>query len=89
MSEVIGRLGPDLRQLIEKSHVKVAVEGGLELKAREAHRRLNERMRLLADIEDAVRQFSTCAALRAETAKSRSTGRPFERSFSSGAYKLS
>ena len=57
MSEVIGRLGhSDLQRFIARSHLKLAVENGFDLKAREAHGRLQERMRLIADVEDALRQ---------------------------------
>jgi hypothetical protein len=57
MSEVIGRLSHhDLQQSIEKSRSGLAVEDRLLLKRREAHRRLKERMRLIDDVEDALRQ---------------------------------
>ena len=53
MSEVIGRLSHhDLQQSIEKSRV----EDRLLIKRREAHQRLKERMRLIDDVEDALRQ---------------------------------
>jgi hypothetical protein len=57
MSEVIGRLSyQDLQQSIEKPRFGLAVEDRLLLKRREADRRLKERMRLIADVEDALRQ---------------------------------
>ena len=60
MSEVIGRLSHhDLQQSIEKSRSGLAVEDRLLLKRREAHRRLKERMRLIDEVEDALRQVRT------------------------------
>ena len=57
MSEVIGRLSHhDLQQSIEKSRFGLAVEDRLLLKIREARRRMNERMRLIDEAEDALRQ---------------------------------
>ena len=57
MSEVIGRLSRhDFQHSIEKSRFGLAVEDRLLLKRREAHRRLKERMRLIDDVEDALRQ---------------------------------
>ena len=53
MSEVIGRLS---RHDFEKSHFGLAVDDRLLLKIREARRRLKERMRLIDDVEDALRQ---------------------------------
>ena len=58
MSEVIGRLSRhDLQHSIEKSRFGLAVENRLLQKRREAHRRLNERIRLIDEVEDALRQL--------------------------------
>jgi hypothetical protein len=57
MSEVIGRLNHHaLQQSIENSRFGLAVEDRLLLKRRDAHRRLKERMRLIDDVDDALRQ---------------------------------
>ena len=57
MSEVIGRLSQhDFQHSIEKSRFGLAVEDRLLLKIREARRRQKERMRLIDDVEDALRQ---------------------------------
>jgi hypothetical protein len=57
MSEVIGRLRRhDFQHSIDKSRFGPAVEDRLLLKRRDAHRRLKERMRLIDDVEDALRQ---------------------------------
>jgi hypothetical protein len=57
MSEVIGRLSlSNLHLPVDKSRFGGGIETRLELKRREAHRRITERMRLIADIEDALRQ---------------------------------
>ena len=58
MSEVIGRLSRhDFQHSIEKSRFGLAVEDRLLLKIREARRREKERMRLINDVEDALRQL--------------------------------
>jgi hypothetical protein len=57
MSEVIGRLSRhDFQHSIEKSRFGLAVEDRLLLKIREARRRQKERMRLIDDVEGALRQ---------------------------------
>jgi hypothetical protein len=57
MSELVGRLNhPDLQRSLEKSRFGLAIEAQFLLKRREAHRRVKERMRLLDDVEDALRQ---------------------------------
>jgi hypothetical protein len=56
MSEVIGRLSQRLRQSIEKPPFGPVVEDQLLLKRRQAHQRLKERIRLIDDVEDALRQ---------------------------------
>ena len=60
MSEVIGRLSHQkLQQPIEKSRFGPAAEDRLVLKEREAHRRINERMKLIDNIDHALRQISS------------------------------
>jgi hypothetical protein len=57
MSEVIGRQTlQTVQQLIEKSRFGVAAEERLFLKGRDAHRLMKERMRLIDDVEDALRK---------------------------------
>jgi hypothetical protein len=57
MSEVIGRLSRhDFQHSIEKSRFGLAVDDRLLLKIREARQRQEERMRLIDDVEHALRQ---------------------------------
>jgi hypothetical protein len=57
MSEVIGRLSRhDFEHSIENPRFGLAVEDRLLLKIREARRRQKERMRLIDDVENALRQ---------------------------------